>query len=282
MFPMNMAGRLCLFFSISWIGVAACSSPAETDDDSSASASSAGGSTTQVTVVGVGGAGGAGSVVSTGAGGQLTCSEEFTDITGDCDLLAQDCPNGQWCNVVSEKSVCVPITGSLLKIGSECIQGECAAGLRCIGGLCTPFCCPASNQPCGDGTCDVNVSFGSSYAMMCSFNPGCTLFKGDCPEGTDCHIGDAEAGLAVCDEPASSFVGEGEVCKYRNDCGESQLCNKNGSDKNGENGICRHLCKISDWMNLKPAKGGCEAERSCKPVNAGSFMDLGICEPKST
>ncbi|MFP6683958.1 MAG: hypothetical protein VB934_04565 [Polyangiaceae bacterium] len=276
---MNKAGRSIIFLSMAWLLAMGCGSPDETDDGSTAGAG-AGGSTAPSTPS----SGGSGSVGGAGPGGMgsgagLTCTEAYTDMTGDCDLLAQDCPTGFWCNVVGEAAACVASTGSLKGIGAECFQGQCAAGLRCLEKFCSPYCCPASNEPCGEGTCDVHVTFGMKYAMMCSFNAGCTLFEGNCPEGQYCHIGDADAGLAVCDLPASSFVAEGEVCKYRNDCGESQLCNKNGSDKNGENGVCRHLCKPSDWENLDPGKGGCAADRKCKPANAGSFMDLGICEP---
>jgi hypothetical protein len=223
--------------------------------------------------------GATGPVTSSSAGGALTCSEAYTDITGDCDLLAQDCPQGQWCDVSGTTAACVPTTGSLKTIGMKCSQGECAAGMRCVGNYCSPYCCPATDEPCGEGTCDIHLTFGTSYAMMCSFNAACTLFAGDCPDGMDCHIGDADSGLAVCDLPSAGMVGEGEVCIYRNDCGESQICNKNGNDKDGENGKCRNLCIVSKWEQLEVPKGGCLAERVCTMVNAGTFMDLGMCLP---
>ena len=194
-------------------------------------------------------------------------------------MLSQDCPTGQHCLVGSKGTECVPGSGGLKTMGMKCNAGECGAGMHCLEGHCSAFCCPETNEPCGDGACDVQVSFSVGYAMMCSFNPGCLLFEGDCPKGQHCHIGDAEAGLAVCDKPSDSFVDESEVCIFRNDCGESQLCNKNGADRDGEKGRCRHLCKPSAWEKLKPSKGGCLAERTCEKANAGTFTDLGICSP---
>jgi hypothetical protein len=153
--------------------------------------------------------------------------------------------------------------------------------MRCIDEKCSPVCCPDTDEPCAGGRCNVSVSYsGGAIVRHCSYATKCTLFAGDCPEGKYCHISDQDQGLAECDSPSSNFTDmEGVECEYRNDCGESQLCNKNGDDMGtGDKGICRHLCNTKDDQQ-PPGKGGCEAMRTCTEANGGAFMDIGICLP---
>jgi hypothetical protein len=145
--------------------------------------------------------------------------------------------------------------------------------------------------PCGSGRCDVHLNVGDGkFAMMCSYNPACELFQDDCEDEPpdkimDCHIADAEEGLAVCDQRSSNWVDEGGPCFYRNDCGDSQICHRGPPDADPDAGIagrCRYLCIVSDWQNLTPGLGGCPqtpGPQTCHDGGAQAFPDVGICVP---
>jgi hypothetical protein len=215
-------------------------------------------------------------------GGPIDCEPGYTNIpNGGCDLLKHDCPAGSWCGVTKEgagfKTVCLPDSMSGLKDkGSACTSNsECKPGMLCVQDHCTPFCCPKSHQPCGMGKCDVNVTFATdAKAMMCSYLDTCELFKGNCKDKYQCHITDGPNCLAECDKPSPNQVKEGEKCMYRNDCGDSQLCNKNAPDT----GNCRYFCDTAKWMGLEPGKGGCPMGRKCTMISSGC-MNLGLCTP---
>lgn len=257
-----------------------CGDDTSTDDDGSgASGSGAAGAAGPV------GSGGSTSATMTGGGGSapLTCTGNYTDIpVGECDLLGQNCPAGTWCNVVDNgglTTACVAHAGGLKGKGDPCtVEAECDIGLICLD-QCRPVCCPDTNEPCDGGECNLQVDFGGGYAFMCTYNIGCTLFAGDCAMGTECHIQDADSGLAVCIGPSPAQVEEGEVCEFVNDCKESQLCNTNAPDgMPDEKGVCRHLCDTTKLANAA-GEGGCLMGRTCVEVNAPGFPNLGICTP---
>jgi hypothetical protein len=176
------------------------------------------------------------------------------------------------------KSMCLPDLGGVKDKGADCsTNSECKSGLSCVDKHCSPFCCPADNEPCGGGSCDVNLNFGdgqTAYVMACSYLPICDLFAGNCANGTDCHLTDAASCLSVCDSPSDQAVSEGGKCKYRNDCGESQLCNNNQPD----DGVCRYFCDTTK-ADQPAGKGGCPADRKCKPAGGTGCTNLGICLP---
>jgi hypothetical protein len=258
------------------VGFAACSG----GETSGASPTTTGSTTTQ------GGHGGATTTSSSGGGGSapLTCSVAYTNITdGVCDLLSQNCEPGRVCGVATMggvKTICRSSSGGLKDKGMAC-QGdaECKDGLFCYVSRCSPYCCPATDEPCGGGTCDINVSFGSGkYAMACSYSQACVLFQGQCPDGEDCHISNAQQGLAVCEVPSDSYVAEGEVCLYRNDCGDAQQCNKAPPDLgDGDTGRCRYNCLVDSWQGLTPGLGGCPATQTCTSLGASQLPNIGLC-----
>jgi hypothetical protein len=219
------------------------------------------------------GTGGCGPTTNLG----LSCADEYTNVTGACDLLAQDCATGEYCDIDAEgASVCLPDHGGVKCRGESCVTlEECQAGLQCIDSKCTPFCCPDSNEPCAGGLCDTQVDFGNDmFGLVCSYLPQCQLLMNECTAPAECHPARFDQALAVCDSPSSSHVGEGESCIFRNDCGESQICNTTG-----EPGVCRQLCNVRDWMTLEPPTGGCPPERECVEVDWGNdeWTHIGIC-----
>lgn len=260
---------------------AGCSESAEDDDDhttSTPTATTTGtGSTTTSSTSGSGGSGGS---------APLTCSQPVTNVEGECDLLAQDCPDGYWCTIPRlvnpPAATCIPHMGGLKPAGSACeFATECALGLNCVDSKCSAVCCPPTDEPCGDGTCDIHVSLGGGlWVMYCSYNPSCHIFQHDCPQTPtgdpmDCHVQDQQQGLAVCDERSDSWVDEGGPCEYRNDCGDSQRCNRTPPD----NGICRYHCKVDSWETEAVGDGGCPAAQHCVDLGWPAFPNLGQCAP---
>ena len=224
--------------------------------------------------------------VSSASSGKLplVCNETYTTVPkGDCDLLQQDCPVGKVCGVVPEGdslvSNCIEDLGGLTEIAGACASNsECKGGMQCVNKVCSPVCCPGSNEPCAGGACDVSLTYENkpgTYSFACSYAASCELFAGTCKDGAECHLSDASACLAVCDEPASSHVAEGQACIYRNDCGESQLCNKNPPDK----GTCRNFCDLMK-LSAEPGKGGCLPIHTCTTVSGTGCENLGLCLPK--
>jgi hypothetical protein len=243
--------------------------------------SGAGGADATTTGSNAGGAGGAGTGSSSSGGGQapLICMDVYTDApSGDCDLLQQDCPPGRTCAPIEFSGVWTTkcLSGGGLKgPGKACFdQGECAAGLFCIGeanSFCSPICCPGTGEPCGGGLCNANVAFGPFYAMMCTFEPECELFEQDACEGVgECHISDVTQGLATCAEPAPSQSDEGGPCQFINGCKDMQHCFE---------GTCRYYCLTNPPGALPPGQGGCPDTQGCASINLG-VSGVGVCQPR--
>lgn len=247
------------------VGSYGCSSDSGSDSSGSGGAS---GTTSNTTTT------------STGSG-MGSCADMYTSVPkGDCDLIAQDCGDGQACAVVDDGgavSKCIPAGAGQKDKGEPCAtNAECKGGLSCLADHCAPFCCPGTNEPCGEGKCDVNVNFDNDatmFAYACSYSPTCDLFAGNCADGAECHLSDASACLSVCDKPSGADAAEGDPCKYRNDCGDSQVCNTNMPD----DGICRFFCNTGN-SGAEAGKGGCPMGRKCVPVSTGCD-GLGICLP---
>jgi hypothetical protein len=258
----------------------------------------AGGASTTSTVTGTGGAGGAGgastttpttttpttTTTTTGAGGQapLTCAEKYTSLKGGpCDLLAQNCGPGETCRPWSTANggfTTKCLTNSGLKSRGATCHGdaECEAHLFCTGnqniaGQCSPVCCPADDQPCGGGRCNLNVSLGpKDFVFQCTYLTACTLLTKDaCPDGEDCHLQDKE-GYAACIAPSGTHAPEGGACQYINDCGDMQLCAQ---------GVCRYNCMLgAAGQGVAPGLGGCPTGQTCAEAQTG-LAGVGVCAP---
>ncbi len=231
-----------------------------------------------------GGSGGAAGAGGDGAGLPVwptSCDDPNTNVPeGECDILQQNCPLGETCKVVSlagmTKPRCVPQSG-LKTLGAKCPSGsddECAAGLVCAIDVCTAFCCPADDEPCGGGKCSLQFQYGNGLtAYMCGFNQACTLFEPDsCPATQDCHVTDAAEGLTTCTPTSQQGVlGEGEVCTYINECPDSAHC---------YNSRCRYYCALTGPETTnEPGLGGCAPNRVCKPNAQIPVDNVGLCLP---
>jgi len=205
-----------------------------------------------------------------------------------CDMIAQDCesplltcyPNMQG---GYPGTSCTYIGYGAKRRGSVCDRNaECASGLVCLAGNCTTFCCPEYQyEICGPGgQCEISFSIGGSHSVLiCGYSEPCTLWADDCPEGEACQPV-TDDGSAACTPPSSgSFVGEGNQCSSRNDCGDSQRC----VSEQGDN-VCRYYCKRGDspWdagaPNAAPGEGGCPDGQICVYL-ADAPTWLGVCRP---
>jgi len=248
-----------------------------------------GGSSTTSTGTGGASSGTTTTTTTTSGGGQvsLTCTEEVTNVsTDECDPLnpLTSCDAGFWCDVSPSGASCVSVQGKgVFGPGQPCgANTECAPGLACQMGKCSPVCCRPTNEPCtaDSGECNIEVNLGGdSWVRRCSYLPSCVLLQNTCDpnSGYECHIQNPAACEAVCAPPSSSPSPEGGSCAHLNDCGESQICNSNG----GDDGICRQLCDVNTWETAEVPLGGCPPERSCEPINTGcaEWGHLGICMP---
>lgn len=202
-----------------------------------------------------------------------------------CDLIEQGCSDGLTCypNVVygNPGTSCTTIGNGLKVRGQPCgDRTECATGLDCLMGFCTPFCCPQYQyEICGPGgLCNVNLQISSGYhVLICSYAAACTLWQDDCGPDQGCQL-TASDGSTNCTPPASgAFVGEGQPCDAKNDCGDSQACVGSGTQS-----VCRYLCKLGDTpfdagtQGGEPGKGGCPDGQTCKPMSDAPAW-LGVC-----
>jgi hypothetical protein len=275
-----MALRFLLAYSAPALigaGLLACGNAADDDDTSSGGA----GPSTTVSASTSGAGAMTTSTASSGSGaGPITCTGEYSTLPdGPCDLLEQGCPLGQSCEPKNSGGAYTPtcVDNPGLKGANKFCQSsnECQAGLFCVFNLCTPVCCPTTNEPCGGGTCNVEFSgdtgnWAPGFITLCSFLEKCQVLTADaCPEGKDCHLQDFEQGLAVCVPPNGSFVPEGGACSYLNDCADMQLCYNNA---------CRFNCYVSASGQGMPGLGGCPEGQDCVADEFG-VDDIGICQP---
>lgn len=227
------------------------------------------------------GPGGAGSESSSsgGEGGAFVdCPKSVANFPlGECDLLNPDCPIGKACSPVTTASgvttKCVSWTG-VKGVGASCkLHVECAAGLFCSLGYCSPPCCP----PPGASACDCNVSQGgfgdpNAKVTMCNYMPACELFAPDACNGhpgTQCHRMSFNGELlSICVPPSDQQAPptEGNFCDFLNDCEEGQRC---------EAHVCRYSCLVDSSMSKEPGLGGCPAGQACAEVVSGD--NIGIC-----
>ncbi|MCB9566138.1 MAG: hypothetical protein H6710_02795 [Myxococcales bacterium] len=266
-------------------------SAASSTSTSSASASStSGGSQTGSTSAGSASASAGSSGSSTGAvfivppdGG-----------VGQCDPLAQDCPEGQKCTAVSPMegepwgvNVCVDVMGDG-QVGDPCdvMNGKytgldnCAEGFIClltdddgVGGTCVEFCnadmlCPQSGAMCS--------VYNDGSLPICLAN--CDPLTQDCAVGQGCYPA-AGGGTFVCFK-TSVGMGEGGVgdgCNYTNQCQPGLMCAAPELVPDcAESGCCSPFCAVSE------GNGVCLQGQECLPYfEMGSappgYEDVGVC-----
>lgn len=175
------------------------------------------------------------------------------------------------------------VNAGLKTLGDTCTQdSECEKGSLCLAppggtGFCTRVCCPATDEPCGFGECNIVVQFddaATQTAHMCSFDPACTLFTANaCAGNAECHP--SHDGLSTCTDPSPSPSPLHGACMYTNDCGDMQVCIPIGSNPNAP--TCEYACKLGNTTSA-PGMGGCPAGQACDIGLTGfEGMMVGVC-----
>lgn len=231
---------------------------------------------------------GSGTTMASTSSGPLACSEEVTNITGNCDLFLQDCPPGESCIVFGDPNdptmaFADCAADGLVGLGQPCMPGECQHGMICAG-TCTHACCPENadiggNEPCGVGSCSLNLSFEgtTSHVMVCTYDEVCSLFDpSTCPAGKDCHFGGP--GLLNCSVPSPGNFMDGDVCDGNgNDCPDSAICIEDIPDSAMFH--CRYFCLAGS--NEPAGLGGCPVGSGCNTTTWNFELpeDVGFCLP---
>ena len=213
----------------------------------------------------------------------IECSDGYTNMAvGECDLLQQNCAQGQTCKPkytgTDWTTICV-VSSGLKGPAENCTDdSECKAGLTCLN-QCLAFCCPDNDQPCGGGACNLQVNWNETeyFTMVCSYAEMCTLFQDmACPDGSECHIEDTTQGLTTCIPPSPTQVEEGENCTFLNDCKDMQFC---FAAAQGEQGVCRYNCDTTAPAGTPAGLGGCPAGQTCQPNYNFGIPNVSICLP---
>jgi len=250
------------------LALAACGSQVVQDGSQGGASTISTGSGAGASTAGAGGT--SSSSGSQGGQGQASCPGDV-DVVGECDLLLQDCPVGERCNLATAgdaaTTTCEPDTGGDNPLGSYCeSHGDCADDLLCILEVCSRYCCPNDEDPpCGGWYCDLElITQDGHHAYMCTAESVCVLFDADsCPPGYLCVHGTPNH----CVDASSPGAGEGEPCIYLDDCAPGLLCNA---------GSCRYVCDTDNWGQAKPAEGGCPPGQQCLPIEQ---PNVGLCTP---
>lgn len=205
-------------------------------------------------------------------------------IKGECDPVAQDCPNGKECEVAPSdgggsaySAQCTdPKTGSVPKGGVCSNSSDCVPGADCIQQRCAPHCCEGSDLACGTsvpegflGTCSINVQYPNTTpnGRVCTYGATCKPYKVQpCPMGYACLVEDM-AGAAKCNGifmPPGKTVGT--PCMYKNDCADGMMCVGGGPDGGS---VCMWVCYKppgpydAGIVSLPAGQGGCPANKMC-------------------
>ncbi|MCA9695556.1 MAG: ribulose phosphate epimerase [Myxococcales bacterium] len=220
-------------------------------------------------------------------------------ISGQCDPLSQDCPEGEKCTAVSmtdgepwEINVCKPINGTG-QLGDTCdIEGgkytgvdDCDLGYICLlsddegmGGTCVEFCDANMNCPNTGVQCQV---YNNGSLPICLFE--CDPLLQDCADGQGCYNG-ADGSNFVCfkvtAEPGEGQ--QGDTCNFINQCLPGLYCANAGvvfgcPPESG--GCCTPYCDLSE----QDPNANCQDGEQCvayydPPESAPpKYVDVGVC-----
>lgn len=221
-------------------------------------------------------------------------------VTGECDLVQQNCGTGKECVVVQADggfvTSCQPNGTGSLPEGTVCTQNAnnpCVPGLECIDGRCAKHCCLGNDSECGKspvegyaGRCDLTVApngnQSAAYAI-CTYSSACQPFGVQaCTSDSTCLIQDS-SGTAKCTQypTADGGLPENAKCQYANDCADGLYCLTKG-----DAGACTWVCYVPPGpydggiATLGQGQGGCKTPETCHSVNwSGSLPTwLGVCQ----
>lgn len=213
--------------------------------------------------------------------------------SGDCDIAAQDCPDGQKCVPYAEnigeccvdKLHCVPDEGDGV-FGDSCTReaqtDDCAPKHFCLTtpawgtgpGSCIEGC--SSTSPCSDNSflcLPISDEFSACTKL-------CHPFEAEsCPQlDNEVHCYPSEANVFIC-APSGADEGkgrDGDSCVGWNGCAEGFACVPKASKANCADeaeDCCSPMCDTSDPKACGPGE-------ECSPLTdifRPGAMDVGVC-----
>ena len=188
-------------------------------------------------------------------------------VSFECDLFAQDCPEGEkcmpWANDGGNSwnaTRCSPVSDNPGQVGDECmVEGSGVSGIDdCDVGTMCYYVDPETNL----GTC-VGMCTGSEAAPMCEpgflcsiSNDGvlilcrreCDPLLQDCMGSASCLPANGSDGF-VCIVDASGEMGApGDPCEFLNACDPGLFCANAEAvpDCQGAAGCCSEFCDLTE------------------------------------
>ncbi len=171
----------------------------------------------------------------------IECSPDGGGVVVECDVIAQDCPDGDkcmpWANdggSVWNAARCVPVVPAADLVGETCVvQGNavtgldtCALGLVCWGvdpvtleGECVPVCQPDLWCEDHDDTCWVS---NNGVIALCSM--WCDPLHQDCADGHACMPATDGETFACVPPGGDALVAAGQPCESLNACEVGTAC----------------------------------------------------------
>jgi hypothetical protein len=183
----------------------------------------------------------------------------------DCDVFAQDCPEGMKCAAwandgggVWNDAHCVPVADDPVQVGEPCTALEdgtsglddCEAGAMCWGvdldtlmGTCVALCTGTADDPmCADEAASCAIS-NDGFLNLCL--PVCNPLGDDCADGEGCY---PVGGTFQCAVDASGGSGaQNDACMFLNGCEPGFGClNPDVVTGCEDVGCCSAFCDIGD------------------------------------
>ncbi len=221
-------------------------------------------------------------------------------VSFECDIFAQDCPDGEKCMPWGNDggswnaTRCSPISENPGQAGDECtVEGsgtsgidDCDIGVMCWDvdpktniGTCVAMCTGDSANPlCEDP--DTTCSIANNGAIVLCL-PICDPLLQDCPAGQACY---PVAEDWVCGPDASGEMGAyGDPCEFINVCDAGLICLDATATPNcvGASGCCTEVCDVTDPAGDAQCTGQPEGQTCQVWYEEGSappgYEDVGAC-----
>lgn len=244
--------------------------------------------------------GSSGEPMVTATAATTTCSGAFL-CEGDmflgpeCDLFAQDCPEGQKCAPIItdgggawNSDACVPVTGTDM-IGDPCTAESVAEGLdSCVKGVmcwyvdmngdgtCVAHCGGAADAPtCPDnGSCTIAAD---AYITLCI--PDCDPLFQDCAEGAACYP--LNDGFQCAPDGSGDMGKANDPCEFINVCDAGLLCGDpafvGAGCPPGSTGCCTPFCEFPDGACPNPDQECVQWFDPAMLPEGDPKLDIGAC-----
>ncbi len=227
------------------------------------------------------------------------CEPDGTEPSFECDMFAQDCPEGEKCMPWADDggnswnaTRCSPISENPGQPGDECsVEGsgvsgidDCDIGAMCWDvdpktniGTCVAMCTGDSANPlCEDPDTSCNI-VNDGALVLCL--PTCDPLLQDCPEGQACYPVLEEF---TCVPDASGEMGVfGDPCEFINVCDPGLFCADAAVVPNcvGAPSCCSEFCDLDAPAGDSQCSGSADGQMCLpwEPAPGPGLEALGAC-----